>query len=995
MRGMFIFLLGVILSLVLVSAEYDFVNIVPPEPTTSFPVIYANISSNISDYWDGLNTPDDIDLNDLGDVNAGAPADEEVLTWDDATSKWIAKAISAISGWIIDSASLYLYNDSDTLYFNETRLNMTIDSRATGLGDNESWNQSLADDLYIDAEVDPQWESNWSLGYYLNHSQVVVDSWWSDFVTTQNDTYDAYATNVSINYSQNTYDFWNAIWSVGDLDTSASVNCSTTEVFLGNGSCLDSDLFFDDTTIADSNATTACSTDEVLLGNGSCISTSIFVDTTIPDSNATTACSDDEVLLGNGSCSPSDAFFDDTTIIDTSASVNCSTSEVFLGNGSCLDSDLFLVGELDTSASVNCSTTEVFLGNGSCLDSDLFFDDTTIADSNATTACSTDEVLLGNGSCISTSIFVDTTIPDSNATTACSDDEVLLGNGSCSPSDAFFDDTTIIDTSASVNCSTSEVFLGNGSCLDSDLFLVGELDTSASVNCSTTEVFLGNGSCLDSDDFYDDTTIGTLPLENLTISHWNNITGRFNYTSNVYDIWNAIWSASGDDTWSLNYTKYYNKSDIDNNLSNYILDASLPLENLTISHCGNITGATSDLCTLIDTTGADGNASSICNNNEVLLGDGSCYDLGHIQNSTNVTNHSIFIQLSDLTNQVFAATNTPQTINLTTEDESYGLVHSTTTNNSQITIVTSGVYAILAQPQVTAGAGDAGDFHMWLEKFNTTQWVNVSNSNVELDLASNDEDVILLAVVMSLKANEKIRVMGSVSDTGITLETISPAGEPVIPSIIFSMFITGPTEFTDTDTTYTNGSGISLVGTEFNHSDTSSQASDDNSGNTFIQDIILDTFGHITSIVNAAVDFSAYVAIADLVGMVGNWSADKSDYYNKSQVDNNLSNYILDASLPLENQTISHWNNITGRFNYTSNVYDIWNAIWSADDDTIFDNTNVCYINQTNIFTENQNFSNNNLTDIFYIKLNDIGGACDLTINGSICSNASGTYIVG
>jgi len=86
----------------------------------------------------------------------------------------------------------------------------------------------------------------------------------------------------------------------------------------------------------------------------------------------------------------------------------------------------------------------------------------------------------------------------------------------------------------------------------------------------------------------------------------------------------------------------------------------------------------------------------------------------------------------------------------------------------------------------------------------------------------------------------------------------------------------------DSDTTYTNGSGISLVGTEFNHSDTSSQASDDNSGNTFIQDIILDGFGHITSIVNAGVSFTDYVAIANLVGFVGNWSADKNEYWNTS-----------------------------------------------------------------------------------------------------------------
>jgi len=53
------------------------------------------------------------------------------------------------------------------------------------------------------------------------------------------------------------------------------------------------------------------------------------------------------------------------------------------------------------------------------------------------------------------------------------------------------------------------------------------------------------------------------------------------------------------------------------------------------------------------------------------------------------------------------------------------------------------------------------------------------------------------------------------------------------------------------DTTYTNGTGLTLAGTEFSHTDTSSQSSSDNSDRTYIQDIILDTFGHITSIVTA------------------------------------------------------------------------------------------------------------------------------------------------
>jgi hypothetical protein len=53
---------------------------------------------------------------------------------------------------------------------------------------------------------------------------------------------------------------------------------------------------------------------------------------------------------------------------------------------------------------------------------------------------------------------------------------------------------------------------------------------------------------------------------------------------------------------------------------------------------------------------------------------------------------------------------------------------------------------------------------------------------------------------------------------------------------------------TDTNTTYSAGSGIDLTGTTFSHSDTSSQASVSNAGRTYIQSITLDTYGHITSI---------------------------------------------------------------------------------------------------------------------------------------------------
>jgi hypothetical protein len=56
---------------------------------------------------------------------------------------------------------------------------------------------------------------------------------------------------------------------------------------------------------------------------------------------------------------------------------------------------------------------------------------------------------------------------------------------------------------------------------------------------------------------------------------------------------------------------------------------------------------------------------------------------------------------------------------------------------------------------------------------------------------------------------------------------------------------------TNTNTTYSAGSGLSLSGTTFSHTDTSSQASVNNSGRTYIQDITLDGYGHVTAISSA------------------------------------------------------------------------------------------------------------------------------------------------
>lgn len=62
---------------------------------------------------------------------------------------------------------------------------------------------------------------------------------------------------------------------------------------------------------------------------------------------------------------------------------------------------------------------------------------------------------------------------------------------------------------------------------------------------------------------------------------------------------------------------------------------------------------------------------------------------------------------------------------------------------------------------------------------------------------------------------------------------------------------------TDTNTTYSAGSGLSLSGTTFSHKDTSSANSVNNSGNTVIQDISIDTYGHVTGISSKTISTSA------------------------------------------------------------------------------------------------------------------------------------------
>ena len=148
-----------------------------------------------------------------------------------------------------------------------------------------------------------------------------------------------------------------------------------------------------------------------------------------------------------------------------------------------------------------------------------------------------------------------------------------------------------------------------------------------------------------------------------------------------------------------------------------------------------------------------------------------------------------------------------------------------------------------------------------------------------------------------LTGNQSITLSGDVSGTGTTSISVSLAANSVGAAEIAASAV-GASELnvsgngttaqflrsdgdgtftwatpTDTNTTYSAGSGISLSGTTFSvaagggltqdasglsHSDTSSQSSVNNSGGTVIQDITLDTYGHITAISSNDLDGRYY-----------------------------------------------------------------------------------------------------------------------------------------
>ncbi len=129
----------------------------------------------------------------------------------------------------------------------------------------------------------------------------------------------------------------------------------------------------------------------------------------------------------------------------------------------------------------------------------------------------------------------------------------------------------------------------------------------------------------------------------------------------------------------------------------------------------------------------------------------------------------------------------PVEIELTDQEDMFGAEHTIDFIQGDIEIKKSGMYLIIAGPQIGKLKGnDARWLDFWLRVNN----VDVPNSNVRAVVKDAcQKDVIVLQVLTRLNDGDTLNIMMSTetSDEGVGIEAIQPPGEPLVPSIILTI----------------------------------------------------------------------------------------------------------------------------------------------------------------------------------------------------------------
>jgi hypothetical protein len=129
----------------------------------------------------------------------------------------------------------------------------------------------------------------------------------------------------------------------------------------------------------------------------------------------------------------------------------------------------------------------------------------------------------------------------------------------------------------------------------------------------------------------------------------------------------------------------------------------------------------------------------------------------------------------------------PVEIELDTQEDTFGGEHYVDFKKGVVTIKNTGMYLIIAGPQISK---DSGTEARWIDFWLRINSIDVPNSNIRHSVKDPEiKDVAVLQVLTKLNKGDILSVMMSIQELneGLGIECIEPEGEPVIPSLILTV----------------------------------------------------------------------------------------------------------------------------------------------------------------------------------------------------------------
>jgi hypothetical protein len=115
------------------------------------------------------------------------------------------------------------------------------------------------------------------------------------------------------------------------------------------------------------------------------------------------------------------------------------------------------------------------------------------------------------------------------------------------------------------------------------------------------------------------------------------------------------------------------------------------------------------------------------------------------------------------------------------------LVHMMDFNKGDIVIKQSGIYLLIAGPQIGKVRGTTP---RWLDFWVRVNNIDIPNSNIRaVVMDPQEKTVVPLNVVLPLNSGDTLNIMMATEtiDEGLGVEAIAPIGEPTIPSMIVTI----------------------------------------------------------------------------------------------------------------------------------------------------------------------------------------------------------------